>query len=161
MNYSCSSLDAKLIAEAVVQWGTRLSPEKTGKFEYELNIDGRKLYVLRNEDSGQIEAVFDLQNVLEMHGKNLTIYFSPTVVSSEDGLSYEELESAGFLLVSIFTELISISQGQNLKLVKIHSHDRILLACFSGFATYLTKKGGWKAKAYKNWIELEELSVPA
>jgi len=81
------------------------------------------------------------------------------VVRSDDGLTPEEVKSAGELLVAIFTELIVLSKDQDLKKIKIHSHDKILLACFSAFATYLATKGGWKATAYGQWIELVEVPV--
>jgi len=157
--YTCGKATDSDVSNVISTWGQSLTSHKLRTLEGELNIANRDLYVVRSQENGYIEAIFDLQNVRNQFSKNLVIFFSPNIATSDDGLTIDEIESAGALLVTIFMELIAISKDQKLEKVKIHSHDRVLLACFSGFATYLESTGGWRAKAYDSWIELEEESA--
>lgn len=132
-------------------------PDRFGWATQALMVD-TPTFVLEDSDNGKVIAAFDLiENSREKYGKNLNVVFAPDQVA-ERILQPDDVARLSTVIYTIFSHLIGLTAQQRLNMVKIHSHDDILVACFGQCASLLEQNGYCNATLYGKWIEVRNIS---
>lgn len=152
--YTCESLSDEDKARIVEDWGRLVGQERLLTLQSEIYLD-RPVYSVCRDDTGEVVAFFDIQNTPSKN-KNLQVFFSPEIVG-QDGLTTEDTRRISGLLVYIFSVMVTKTEYEGMPGIKIHSHDKVLLSAFAGFADTLERLGYCSVKSYGNWIDVSDL----
>lgn len=155
-DYKTTSATKAGVTRILEEWKGKLRSDQYMTLEMELSLE-RPLYIVKHIDTDHVMAVFDILST-GTHNKNMRVFFSPDF-ASHDGLTSDEVDTLTALLISMLLDMLAMSELDDVRLLKIHSSDRLLLSAFRGFATYLAGNGHCRVKSYSNWIEIDELNL--
>jgi len=133
----------------VSEWGSHLSEEE--KICLQSDLNDYEWYAVSDEN-GKTLAIFQIISVLDQYSKNLNVKFSPKEFSSLL-LNREDLDKVIEVIVFIFFSIIEICQDDQVKKIKLHTHDEIMGKIFSGLIDL--HDGVKNIKKYGKWIEAE------
>jgi len=155
-NYKTKAATKEDVSQILEDWKGKLKSDQYMTLEMELALE-RPLFICKDIGSEHVMAVFDILST-GTHNKNMRVFFSPDF-ASHDGLTSVEVDTLTALLISMLLDMLAMSELDDVRLLKIHSSDRLLLSAFRGFATYLAGNGHCRVKSYSNWIEIDELNL--